>query len=191
MEIRSFLAFELPTDIKKIVEGVSKEMRKASLKAKWVKVENIHLTVVFMGNIEAQDVKAIGEETRSICSRFNPFDISLNGVGVFPGLKAPRVLWIGLKGDLERMSQFRDALHQSLRSFGVKEEKRGFKPHLTLARFNHSRGQVFQPGDLLSGYQDLESPVCSLRELVFIKSDLKPGGAVYTKMDTLPLAGPM
>jgi len=189
MAIRSFLAFDLPPEIRRTIARVSGDLRKSSLDVRWVKVENIHLTVVFMGNIKTEDITAIGDGVQEVCLNSGPFDISLKGLGSFPNPRNPRVLWIGLDGDLERMSHFRDALQKQLKPFGIKEEKRKFKPHLTLGRFwKHKRGDS-QLDELILRYHDLEDPVFSLNELSMFRSDLKPGGAEYTKLELWPLSG--
>ena len=139
MEIRSFLAFELPADVMSKMEKVSGQLKKTPLSVKWVNPKNIHLTVVFLGNIREDDLSEIEKSTGIVCSRYDSFEISLNGIGVFPNIRLPRVIWLGLDGDMERMSFFRDTLQKRLNPFGVKQEKRKFKPHLTLGRFRKSR----------------------------------------------------
>jgi 2'-5' RNA ligase len=189
MAIRSFLAFELPPDIKRMVKDISEDIRRTRLDLKWVKVDNIHLTVVFMGNIRSEDVRAIGEEAGDVCVGFEPFEIALKGLGVFPNTQRPRVLWLGLEIETERISSFRDSLQERLLDFGVREEKRAFTPHLTLGRFR--KLEMFDPllGDIISRYADIKGPVGRLEELVMFKSELRPGGAEYTKLKSLPLKG--
>ena len=189
MKIRSFLAFELPSEIEAVVTRVSDELKESSLDAKWVKSGNIHLTVVFMGDIEVNEVPEIKEEVGKVCRTYGAFDISLKGLGCFPHTRKPRVIWVGLDGDLERMSLFRDALQERLIPFGVKEEKRKFKPHLTLGRFRKPKRMSPEELELFSRYGDVTSPACSLTELVLFKSELKPGGARYTRLGVWPLSG--
>ena len=189
MEIRSFLAFELPEEIKKIIFHVSEEAKKFPLDVRWVKASNIHLTMVFMGNILMEHLEGISEAVSKACKMYGPFNISLKGMGVFSNRRNPRVLWVGLEGDIERMSYFRGTLQKSLKSFGVKEEKRQFNPHLTLGRFRKGSRPSEHLDDLLSRYQDLTSPVSTLEELVLFKSDLNPKGAAYTKLNIWPLLG--
>jgi 2'-5' RNA ligase len=187
MAIRSFLAFELPPGIKDMVTRVSEEVMRSSLNVRWVNVDNIHLTVVFMGNIRSEDIPEMGEAIAEVCSGFGPFDISLKGLGVFPNARRPRVLWLGLNGDIEKMASLRDRLQEMLRPFGIKEEKRTFKPHLTLGRFR-TPGKM-APGleDIIARYKGLESPICRMGELILFMSELKPGGAEYTKIKSWPL----
>jgi 2'-5' RNA ligase len=189
MKIRSFFAFELPPEIKKIVARVSQGLGQSPLDARWVKVDNIHITVVFMGNIQSDEIPAMGEGAQKLCQNYSPFDVSLNGIGCFPNKRKPRVIWLGLDGDMERMASFRDALQKHLTPFGIKEEKRAFKPHLTLARFRKPRRMDDQENQLLSKYEDLTSPFCPLKELILFKSELKRSGAEYTKLEAWPLSG--
>ncbi len=189
MEIRSFLAFELPAEIRDIVSRVSGEMKKSPLDARWVKVDNIHITVIFIGNISTDSLGDMDTAVKNVCHDYGPFNISLRGAGVFSNRRNPRVFWIGLNGDIERMSHFRDALQGQLKPFGIKEETRRFNPHLTLGRFRKGVKSGVHLDEVLLRYEDLISPVCTLRELVLFKSDLKPSGAVYTKLNVWPLAG--
>jgi 2'-5' RNA ligase len=182
MAIRSFLAFELPPDIKRSVLLVSKDLRKSDLNARWVKVDNIHLTVVFMGDIREEDIRPIREEIKEVCLGSGPFDISLKGIGVFPNERRPRVMWLGLDGEIEMISALRDRLQERLGPFGIKREKRPFRPHLTLGRFRRPGRKGPGLDDIMARYKNLEGPVCRLEELIMFKSDLKPQGAIYTKL---------
>ena len=113
----------------------------------------------------------------------------MNGVGFFGGRKRPRVLWAGLSGDVERMSYFRDALQKRLKPFGITPENRKFNPHLTLGRFRKGALGGHLLDETVSRYRGLEGPVFTLKELVLFKSDLNPGGAVYTRLNGWPLSG--
>jgi 2'-5' RNA ligase len=189
MAIRSFLAFDLPTEIRDVLARVYGEVSRSSLDVRWVRPEGIHLTVVFMGDIQESDVLPMGEQIGQVCSAYGSFTLSLKSMGCFPNSRNPRVLWVGLEGDLERMSRFRDEIQKSLVPFGIQEEKRDFRPHLTLGRFRKPGKRVADTEKLLVRYGGLTSPACSLREFVLFKSDLRAGGAVYTKMRSWPLTG--
>jgi len=189
MAIRSFLAFELPVDIKRIIMAVSENVRELPLNVRWLNVTNIHLTIVFMGDVQEEQIKPIQDIVKDVCQGYGPFSIAVKGIGIFGSRRNPRVLWIGLDGAIDRMGYFRDDLQKGLRPFGIKEEKRRFKPHLTLGRFRKGARTGAHLDDLLSKYQDLTSPECIIEELVLFKSDLKPGGAVYSKLNGWPLIG--
>lgn len=189
MEIRSFLAFELPHDIMGVISHASGDMEKTPLNVRWVKPGNIHLTMVFMGNVPREHLNPIERSAADVCRRYGPFKVFLDGTGVFGSRRNPRVLWARLNGDLDRISRFRDELQKDLEPLGIKQEKRRFKPHLTFGRFRKGAKTGSDLDELLSRYQDLASPTCALNELVLFKSDLKPGGAVYTRLNAWSLAG--
>jgi 2'-5' RNA ligase len=189
MKLRAFLAFELSDPLKESMHRVSAELKNSGLDAKWVKIDNIHLTVLFLGDIEEQWIDQIDAAARMTCSQFAPFTIHLQGMGCFPNKKKARVLWLGLDGDLDRMADFQKKLQTGLKSLNIKEEDREFKPHLTLGRFRTPGHQGEILNSVLQQYQGLTSPSLSLTELVLFKSDLKPGGAEYTELRTWPLSG--
>jgi RNA 2',3'-cyclic 3'-phosphodiesterase len=189
VEIRSFLAFEQPPEIQAILNRVSGELRRSRLHVRWVKPENIHLTVVFLGNILSEHIQAMENPLQKLCLTTGPFQISLTGTGCFPNSRRPRVLWIGLEGDLERMGRFRDSLQDELQAFGVRREDRAFRPHLTLGRFRSADGESRELEAVLTRYRDLSGPVCWLKELILFKSELRSGGSVYTRLRSWPLLG--
>jgi len=187
MKIRSFLAFELPEEFKRLISRTSGEMKKSSLDIRWVKVGNIHLTVIFIGDMATEHLDPMGKSISEVCQEHDPLNIAINGAGVFSSRRNPRVLWIGLDGEIDRMAAFRDALQKKLKPYGIKKEKRPFNPHLTLGRFRKGAKSGVHLDNLLLAYKDLTGPACTLRELALFKSDLKPGGAVYTKLNAWPL----
>lgn len=189
MAIRSFLAFEVPLDMKKDITGVLEDIRRSKLNVRWVKVDNIHLTVVFIGNIREEDLPEIRAAGDAVSSKYGPFYILLKGLGIFPNARRPRVMWIGLDGDIERISNLRDDLQISLETFGLKKEKRTFKPHLTIGRFRKP-GRGDPPSeDILARYTEFRGAGSELDELILFKSELRPGGAVYTKLGSWKLSG--
>ena len=189
MEIRSFLAFELPADIKKVVLTVYSAEMNLPLDLKWIKPDNVHLTVVFMGNIPEDKIEAVGDAARKVCTGFAPFDVNPGPMGFFGSRRHPRVLWLGLNGEVRGMGYFRDALQKNLKPFGIKVERRPYKPHLTLGRFRKGAHPWPYLDHMMAKYRDIECPTSTMKELVLFKSDLRPGGAVYTKLDAWPLKG--
>ena len=188
MGIRSFLAFELPTEIREQIGNVSRELRKSTLPIRWVRVENIHLTVVFLGSVSENAIEEIKERINPVVKRYSTFEVKLNGVGVFPHWGRPRVIWLGLNGEIERISQLRDELQEELKVVGYREEKRPFRPHLTIGRFKVPLEKDDYLKWILDKYHDISSDSYYMREFILFKSDLKPDGPVYTKMAVWSLA---
>jgi len=189
MDIRSFLAFELAPEMKEVLSRVSTQLRRSPMEVRWVRTEGIHLTMVFMGNVRQEDLEAMKGPLQGICARYGPFSVALKGMGCFPNARKPRVLWLGLEGDVKGMARFRDDLQKELRPFGIEEEKRAFAPHLTLGRFKNPARPEDQLERYLKEYADVNSPLCPLHELVLFRSDLRPAGAEYTRLGRFPLTG--
>jgi len=187
MAIRSFLAFELPPDIKDEVTRISREVKKTGLNAGWAKPANIHLTVIFMGNVNEKDIPHIISKIDQVACQYKSFDISLGGMGLFPDTRRPRVIWLGLDGDIEGLASLRDDLQKPLESFGIKQEKRPFRPHLTLGRFRKPVKERAVLKRVIDDYSDIYGPEGKLKELIMFKSELKPSGAVYTRIHSWPL----
>lgn len=187
MGIRSFLAFELPAELKTVVARASQDLKATAIKARWVKVDNIHLTVVFLGSVAPEQLEPVQACAGSVCQGHRPFDIMIRGMGIFGSKRHPRVLWLGLGGDIDRMAVFRDDLQNALQPFGLKPERRPFRPHLTLGRFRKGPGSEQDLNTMLKKHETLTSRRCPLTELVLIKSDLKPSGPIYTEMARWPL----
>ena len=187
MGIRSFLAFELPLQIKEQLGEISEELQQSRLPVRWVKVENIHLTIVFLGSVTEETIVGVKQKAGSIAERFSAFQIRLNRVGVFPNWRKPRVLWIGLDGEIGGLSDLRDELQGALEEFGFKPENRPFRPHLTLGRFKGTVNRAEELKWILDRFHDISSDNHYLKELVLFKSDLRPAGPIYTKMAAWPL----
>ncbi len=189
MEIRTFLAFELPDDIKDRVIKVLKDAKKTLSDIRWVKVGNIHLTVVFMGNIKEEDLPGIKKNISHVCSRYGAFHLSLSGAGVFPNKHKPNVLWLGLDGDTQRLSFFKSDLEKKFATYGIQQEKRRFKSHLTLGRFRKKIKVDLLLDQFLNEYNDFGKDICEFSRLTLFKSDLTPSGAQYTRLESWPLTG--
>jgi 2'-5' RNA ligase len=189
MAMRSFLAFELPRAIKETLSAVSGEMKRFPLDLRWVKVDNIHLTVVFLGNIRPEQRRGVEQTVEKVCKAFGPFDMALSGTGVFANRRHPRVLWVGLVGDVDRMGRFREYLQEGLAPIGIRQEKRPYRPHLTLARFRKGSRPGAPLDQLLEAYEGFQTPPWPLDELILFRSDLQPRGAVYTRLASWPLIG--
>jgi len=184
MSIRAFLAFELPPDIKEQVRQVSEELKRSKMDVRWVKPDNIHLTIVFLGNVREGDISAMAREIEQVSCGFHPFEIYMKGIGIFPDMRRPRVLWAGYAGDIERMAMLRDVLHERLAPFEIKEEKRQFRPHLTIGRFRNPGRRNPMLDNVIKQHEGLSSRAFQVSELVLFKSELRPQGPEYTKLDS-------
>jgi 2'-5' RNA ligase len=179
--IRTFIALELPPSLISLLAKVQENIQTMGLRAKWVRPDNIHLTLKFLGNINPADIEKIGRAMVDAVSEFETFNLVAAGIGVFPGVNRPRVIWVGLKGQVQLLFAMQRRLEDNLAVLGYKKEKRPFKGHLTLGRFrqNVNRETIRR---VLQEFGNLASEEFTVRRVIFYKSDLKPTGAVYSEL---------
>ena len=184
--IRSFLAIELPEDQKKIVAGYIQELRQVPSKIKWVLPQQTHFTLKFSGSIMPETVEKISQTLSSVLSEFPEFHLTLKGIGTFPNLFRPRVIWLGLGGETDSLRGIHRVIDQALIPLGIPKEERPFKGHLTLGRNKEN-----QINELLyrhlSEWSKEETTAFAVNEVILFQSDLKPTGPVYTKLRGFPL----
>lgn len=179
--IRTFIALELPPSVISLLEKVQEDLKSMGLPAKWVRPENIHLTLKFIGNINPGDIDKIGGAMMDAVDDFAAITLVAGGIGVFPGIKRPRVIWVGLGGQIQLLFAMQRVLEENLAALGFKEEKRPFKGHLTLGRFR----QTVNPNtirQIMREHANLYSEEFTARRIILFKSDLKPTGAVYSQL---------
>jgi len=153
----------------------------SGLEARWVRPENIHLTLRFFGEITPDVIEKISAAVRTAAQQVNPFRVTIRGAGAFPSLQRPRVVWAGLE-DPSAALELEKRISGSLRTIGLPPEDKEFHPHFTLARTRggHRTAALEQ---FLRG--DSSRPVADLcvDHVALIRSDLKPTGPIYTTLE--------
>ena len=187
--IRSFIAIEIPEDTKTMIGEVQQQLKKSGVGVRWVKPGSMHLTLKFLGNIRPEQVDdiaaAVAQEVRSE----SVLTLQAVGLGGFPSQRKPRVIWVGLEGEVQRLSRIQARLEIGLEALGFAREKRPFRPHLTIGRIKERR----RLQSLVDAMTVLELPQFNsfdADEIILYKSDLRPTGAIYTKLQRMPLAAP-
>ncbi len=181
--IRLFVAMELPEFVKESLSRLQKEIRQSGFPAKWSAAENIHLTLTFLGDTPASRLDDIERQLANAAAGFPPISVWAAGLSVFPGVKRPRVLWTGVRGETDRLSRLQNRVEDHLSAIGFDKEDRAFTPHLTLARF---KGSV-DPEKIISvitRYGDFLSASFAAGDLCLFESRLTPRGPVYTRLQT-------
>ncbi|HRT71571.1 MAG TPA: RNA 2',3'-cyclic phosphodiesterase, partial [Syntrophales bacterium] len=151
--VRSFLAIDLPEEVKAGLGRISESLKRRVGGVRWTKPEGIHLTLKFFGDISGEEIARISMVAGSAAGVTAPFQLTVEGLGVFPGLKRPRVLWVGVGGRLDILARLQGGIESALEAQGFKKEGRGFKPHLTLGRFR-SPGEVSGIERVFAGRND-------------------------------------
>jgi len=188
--VRTFLALEIPEEIRLRVGQIQGHLKKALGGIRWVRPEGMHLTLKFFGDVSAADIAAIEKTVSMSTDRMTSMTFSLGALGTFPNATRPRVLWLGIEGDdTIRLAELQQRVETNLEQVGFSKEKRFFTPHLTL-------GRISSPGKKMLGIdtimRDMRSPeIHSFRvdELVLFKSELKPTGALYGKLARFSFGG--
>jgi len=178
--IRSFLAFDIEEErvIRRLAE-VQDTLTNTGADLKLVNPENIHITVRFLGNITLPMVDAIYEVMKEVS--FAPFEIILRGLGAFPRLSRPRVIWAGIKKGADELVNIFEQLEPRLRGLGFKPDTKGFSPHLTIARIRSGRNKL-QLGEVVRKLGDYDFGAVKAECLRLKKSVLTPRSPIYTTL---------
>jgi 2'-5' RNA ligase len=187
--IRSFIAIDLPEETRKALAAVQEQLKQSRARVRWVRTNSIHLTLRFLGNIHPAQVEDIALAVAQEVRDEPPITLGAAGLGAFPSRKKPRVIWIGMEGEVQRLSRIQARVENALEPLGFVREKRVFQPHLTIGRVKDRR----RLQALIDAMATLDmEPFNSFDadEIILYKSDLRPTGAIYTKLHRMPLAAP-
>lgn len=179
--IRTFIAIEIPENIISKIRELQDGIKGYGFKIRWARAENIHLTLKFLGDVEAVKIGEIAEALSKTVEGFTPISLKAKGIGVFPSIKRPRVLWVGLTGEIESLVTIQKKLDENLNLLDFPREKRLFKGHLTIGRIK-DKIDAKRFGDALLTWRNFESETFTAGQIALYKSELKPSGAVYTEL---------
>ncbi len=183
--VRVFIAITIDESIKSKVSELQNLLKKSSADVKWVKPQNLHLTLHFLGNVEEEKLPRYYQALENSVSSISPFLLRFEGLGVFPERGSPRVLWVGVKGGEKQYIRLHQELSSSLGQALLLKEKEIKKdkisPHLTLGRVRSKKGQdslmkVFRENKNFYGGE------MKIQELHFVKSSLTSTGPIYTTL---------
>lgn len=180
-KMRTFIAIELSEPIREALEQAQSHLRYAGADVKWVKEENIHLTLKFLGEIPEDKAAKVSAILDEICKGIRPFEISLKDVGVFPKIEFPRVIWVGLDKGAGESTELAGRLDEELSKIGFQKETRPFASHLTIGRVRSSKNKEALKEKLLS-YHLPPTTYDLISSVVLFKSTLTPQGSIYTKL---------
>lgn len=187
--MRAFIAIELPEQIRADLGKIQDELKQAQADVKWVKPENIHLTLKFLGDIEQDLIKKIEAILNQISSKNTSFGLDLDNLGAFPKLQYPRVIWVGLSND-QRVIEIAKNLEKELIRIGLPPESRPFSSHITLGRVRSGSNRKA----LIERLEALNKKSSSrlkfeVLNLTLFKSTLTPQGPIYEPLLQAPFSG--
>lgn len=189
--IRAFIAIELSPEIIHRLDQVTQELKGklVNVPVRWVPAENIHLTLKFLGDVSISNLEMLTKILGSVVSTHHSFEISAGGLGAFPKIHQPRVIWIGLEVPPELLA-IQHNLELETARLGYAREERQFSPHLTLGRVsrNATPAEIQRIAKVLETTKVGFLGATRVRTVYLFRSDLSPNGATYTRIFPAPLA---
>ncbi|HSJ55136.1 MAG TPA: RNA 2',3'-cyclic phosphodiesterase [Anaerolineae bacterium] len=189
--LRTFIAVDLSAELRAGLGELQDRLRGevGSRSVRWVQPQGIHLTLKFLGDTPQGQVDEVQSALARAAAAVEPFTISAGGVGCFPNARQPRVVWVGLEEVTGALLRLRNAVEAEVAPLGFPTEKRAFQPHLTLGRVQRdaSPGDVRRVGQVVAATTTGSLGEMAVSEVSYIKSDLRPAGAVYTTLLEAPL----
>lgn len=187
--IRAFLAVDPPEEIFREIIKIQERLRK-TIKGdiRWVRPEGIHLTLKFFGYVYQSDVANISLVVKNNVAGMKALTLNVRNLGAFPTVTRPRVLWLGIDGDTEALISLQAKTDTGFHEYGFKKEERPFRPHLTLARVKEPK-ELVGLAEAVKKNEDYVAGSFTVNGLTLFKSDLRPTGALYTKLSDFPFPG--
>ena len=182
--VRLFIAAGLPSALREDIARIGAAALALGLGGvRPVRAENAHLTLKFLGEVSADRVEDVLASMRLAAARSAPFGLRSGNLGAFPNADAPRVLWLGVEGEIAALRRLRDDLEAALAAVGFPRDRRGFSPHVTAARVRDRVSAAAAKRLMNASSAVRPTPVeFAVERLSLMRSDTRPGGAVYTRL---------
>jgi 2'-5' RNA ligase len=188
--IRAFIAINLSPEIyqqlDQVLAGLGSKLPGSFVR--WVPARNIHLTIKFLGDVSISSQEMLMQALQVEANRHPSFDVSVGELGVFPSLRRPRVIWIGVEAPPE-LAALQHSVEAEMARLGYAPEDRPFSPHLTLGRVarNASSDEISRISDVLGKSKVGFLGAFRVQSVHLYRSDLQPGGSIYTRLFTANL----
>lgn len=184
--VRAFIAIELNDQVKQAIREFQDQLKPLGCDISWVKPENAHLTLKFLGDVKMKIVPSVTETLTNLCRDLRPFDTALTRPGVFPDLRHPRVVWVGLDDSDANLTRLAGSLETALGNIGFRKERRDFQAHITVGRVRTLKN-IAQLSDVIKKFSVPTGVKQSVGQIILFKSTLTPKGSVYEALKGFPL----
>jgi RNA 2',3'-cyclic 3'-phosphodiesterase len=189
--IRTFIAIELNDPLHQSLDKVEEELKRerAARLVRWVAPESIHVTLKFLGDVDAVKLPELQRAVADACTGIAQFDFSIHGLGAFPNLQRPIVIWAGAQGRVDVAGLLAEKIDTACAALGFPREERPFAPHLTLGRVKReaSLDEKRIVGEMISKAQVGTIGAVQVERVSVMKSELRPGGSLYTRLGAVEL----
>jgi 2'-5' RNA ligase len=183
---RTFIAIHLPLQLREALLSICAQLRDSpgGRAARWVAGDNIHVTLKFLGDVDNGRLPDVQRAITGACAGGPPFRMTVAGLGCFPGLARPRVVWAGIDQGARELAALAGSIDQSLGELGFARESRPFSAHITLARADRraSNVELATLGRTIASQDEAEIGVMTVDSVSVVQSDLFAGGPVYTDL---------
>jgi len=185
--VRAFIAIAVEPELAADVKKVQQRLNSPGGVVRWINPEHLHLTLQFLGNVAAGQLDALAAALRRACAQTAPFQLALEGAGCFPNTNSPRVVWIGIQGDLEPLRKLQEQIARETKTFGDHGDERAFQPHLTIGRVKASGSEGRKAGHAIELVTVPKLGDWTVHHVLLVRSELSPDGARYTTLAAVAL----
>jgi RNA 2',3'-cyclic 3'-phosphodiesterase len=187
--IRTFIAVDLANGVKDRLVAIQEKLGQSGAGVKWVARQNLHLTLLFLGEVEQLDVVQICREVKARSRKHGQFTLEVAGLGAFPNSRRPKILWAGLADGVDELRRLHADLEEGLLELGCyRREDREYSPHLTLGRLSHEE-RTEEWGSVLARHADWQGGSSPVDEVLVMSSEMRRDGPEYAVMGRAPLGG--
>jgi 2'-5' RNA ligase len=185
--LRTFIAVDLGKPIRDRLLTIQEKLAQTGAPVKWVEVENLHVTLLFLGEVEDRSVPAICQAVADVCKEYASFPMAVESAGCFPNPRRPRTLWVGIGEGVQELCRLHDALEPPLLDLGCyRREERKYTPHITIGRVKTERpGDKLEPA--LAKNAAWRAGETTVREVLVMSSELTRDGPLYTVLSRAKL----
>jgi 2'-5' RNA ligase len=190
-QFRLFVAVALPEGVKDRIQDAQAELRRVlpGSNVRWSRREQFHLTLRFLGDVEAGRVEALGEALRGACRGFPPLRLRAEGIGCFPDVRRPRVLWAGVLDETQQLGRLQAAVEHASHEFTTEEKEEHFTGHVTLARIKGiNRNEAESLAQAAAGVKNRPFGEWTAYKIELVRSELLPQGARHTSVAEMALS---
>jgi len=188
--IRTFVAVDISRAVRDGAAELIDQFRAAGADVKWVEPQNLHVTLKFLGDVDAREIHEVCRAVQGAVGEAAPFGLEVLGAGAFPNANRPRTIWLGIGQGSEEMVSLNARIEPPLEKLGFRREARRYQPHLTIGRVRRGGGPtVGELGKLLHEFADFEVGRMTVSEVIVVSSQLDRSGPVYEPLARAPLNG--
>ena len=182
--MRLFIALNIPEEIREKFALLTKRLKYKSKKISWVREENFHITIKFLGEAKEEKLPGISEAASFCVKSVSPFKVLFSGLGAFPDTENPRIIWAGVKDGSAELISIAAAIEDSMEKLGFAKEKRPFSSHLTLGRVRSVKAAGLSFDEL-----DSEFGSFTAEQIDLMQSTLGPDGPEYKIIGSFVFGG--